>query len=225
MAFRKKTNKRKAGKRRVFKRKAKKTYQKTQVSTGIGFPRQIKMVHKYQQTTRLNNTSGSIAFQRFRANGMNDPDQTGSGHQPLYYDQCTPLYNHYTIIGSKIFITFVHSGTGVPTHCAVVTDDDTANSGVMTTLLEQTQNKYTAMSYGNSKPSRLTHRYSAMKTFGKSVMGNNRLQGTLGADPVEQSFFTVYTQPIDGISNNTVDIVVSIEYIAIWTEMKDIAGS
>lgn len=199
--------------------------QKTSISTGVGFPRMIKMVHRYQETVRLTNTSGALAFQRFRANGMFDPNQTGTGHQPLYFDQMTVLYNHYTIIGAKISVTFASTGSGPVTHCFVVTDDDVSSSTLVTTLLEQTQNKYKAMTYGNAVPKTIKHSYSAKKTFGGSILANNRLQGTGAVDPTEQSYFTIGVAPLDGISNCITDAIVLIEYIAVWTEMKDVLGS
>jgi hypothetical protein len=201
------------------------TRQRTSITTGIGFPRRIKMIHKYHETIRMTNTGGTPAFQRFRANGMFDPNQTGVGHQPLYFDQMTGLYNHWTIIGAKISVTFAHSGSGVPTHCMVVTDDDTSSSTNIPTLLEQTQNKYKAMSYGNSVPKIIKHSYSAKKVYGGNILANNRLEGDSSNDPTEQYYFTIVTAPVDGVSNNIVDAIVLIEYIAVWKEMKDVAGS
>nr|QXP07579.1 MAG: putative capsid protein [Arizlama virus] len=199
--------------------------QRTSVNTGLGFPRMIKMAHRYSQTVRLTSTSGVPTFQRFRANGMFDPDYSGGGHQPLFFDQMTPLYNHFTVIAAKAKITFVHSGTGVPMHIGVLTDDNTTTTTNITALMEQTQNKSKTISYGNSPPKTLMHNFSAKKTFGGSILANNSLQGTSGADPTEQSYFTVYAASVDGVSTSIIDAIVTIDYIAVWTEMVEVTGS
>lgn len=36
---------------------------------------------------------------------MYDPDLTGFGHQPYFFDQLTDIYSHYVVIGSKIKIS------------------------------------------------------------------------------------------------------------------------
>ena len=39
-------------------------------------------------------------------NSLFDPDQTGTGHQPYYFDQFAALYNRYTVLGSKLTAEF-----------------------------------------------------------------------------------------------------------------------
>ena len=41
--------------------------------------------------------SNGIAKQYMRMNSLFDPDQTGTGHQPYYFDQFAALYNRYTV--------------------------------------------------------------------------------------------------------------------------------
>jgi hypothetical protein len=56
----------------------------------------------------------------FNANGLFDPDQTGTGHQPLGYDQFTPDYNRYRVLKVHYDITFGNTATvGQATRCVV----------------------------------------------------------------------------------------------------------
>lgn len=47
---------------------------------------------------------------RWRLNGMADPNQTGAGHQPRFFDQLTPLYGKYRVHGAFVSATFNDPG-------------------------------------------------------------------------------------------------------------------
>ena len=48
-------------------------------------------------------TAGHISL---RANGLFDPYVPVGGHQPYSFDQYMEFYNRYTVLGSKITVTF-----------------------------------------------------------------------------------------------------------------------
>lgn len=54
--------------------------------------------------------TGSNVWQ-FCANGLYDPDTTGTGHQPMYYDNYSALYQRYRVRQSFITVTVVNTGT------------------------------------------------------------------------------------------------------------------
>lgn len=226
--------KRKSVKRQAQKRTYKRTYKKrnrgmpqlNNLSLGFGFPKIVKMRHRYFENVTLVSSAGVPAFQRFRANGMYDPNQTGVGHQPLYYDQMTPIYNHWKVIGAKISVQFIPTAsTTVPQFVGIIADDDTSTSVDINTLNEQPDTRRKQIAFNNNRPVRITHTYSAKKVYGPSVMGNNRLEGDATADPTEQFYFTLYNCPVDGSTAVGVSALVTIDYIAVWTEQKDVSGS
>lgn len=184
------------------------------------------MTHRYFENVTLVTTGGTPQFHRFRANGMYDPNQTGTGHQPMFYDQMNVLYNHWKVIGSKITVQFIPTAaTTVPQFVGVIADDDTSSSTDINTLNEQSDTKRRQVAFNNSRPVTIKHFYSAKKVYGGSIMGNNRLEGDASADPTEQFYFTIYNCPVDGITAVGVSALVTIDYIAVWTEQKDVGGS
>jgi len=76
------------------------------INTGAGFPQKMVMTHKYCDKVQLTSTLGVITNYLFSTNGLYDPNITGTGHQPAYFDQMTPIYNNYTVIMSRIKVTF-----------------------------------------------------------------------------------------------------------------------
>jgi len=73
----------------------------------------VSTVLRYNQVISLNPTAGELGSTgsnvwQFSANGMYDPDITGTGHQPLYYDNYTALYDRYHVKYSTITVTVVN---------------------------------------------------------------------------------------------------------------------
>lgn len=195
------------------------------VSMGKGFPKKIKMLHKYHENVQLTSTTGSQANYQFSANGMYDPNITGVGHQPMYFDQCTALYDHFTVIASKIYyqITQLSTSNG-PMSVACYLNDDSTVTPTFDSLMEQSSAKFASIPAGSNNTYRLSCSYSASKTFGKGVLANNALQGSSAANPTETAVFTLSTWNSNG-ATATISVEVFIEYIAVWTELRDIQGS
>lgn len=199
----------------------------TKLGLSIGFPKTLKFKHKYVEQFLLTDAS-TIQNYQFSCNGMYDPNITGTGHQPMYFDQLGALYDHYTVIGSKIKYRVVPSGTAIQNPYKIITwiNDDTTSTGDATSFSE---NKFakTRLCTGGVNPSQiiLTNKWSAKKFFGGSVMANDELKGTTSANPAEQSYFQISFRTLDGTSTVSVYVLVEIEYVAIWKELKELASS
>ena len=59
-----------------------------------GFPNSIITKLRYADTYEGTGTSGARYQNVYRANGIFDPDATGTGHQPLYRDNWVNIYNN-----------------------------------------------------------------------------------------------------------------------------------
>jgi len=76
-------------------------------SHDYGFPDRMKTKLQYQDVVQLSASAGSPAIWQFRMNSLYDPDLTGTGHQPQWFDQLSAVYNNYKVLGSKITCTFI----------------------------------------------------------------------------------------------------------------------
>lgn len=211
----------------------KNTRLRTSVSTGLGFPRRLTQTHRYAQTGIIQGgASGAMATYNFRCNGMFDPDATGAGHQPMYFDQLTALYDHYCVIGAKIRVTFciaestpTVTQTRMPITVGVFINDDTTTTPGINGVLENSTHKAKSFTLNDGSPKTVTCKWSAKKTFGGSVLGNSNMQGTATVNPAEEQFFTLFTDSAAVVEAIDVFYRVQIDYIAVWTELKDIASS
>lgn len=200
---------------------------KNNVRMGLGFPKKITFTHKYHETVNLTVAAGVVGIYNFSCNGMFDPNITGTGHQPLYYDQMTALYDHYTVIGSKMRVKLVQALGNQPAVriATYINDDATVTPARIDTLGEQSSGKQFLIPPASVDSYTLTNSWSAKKTFGGSVLGNDNLQGTSGTNPTEQSYYTIAFQAADESTTVTMFAEVDITYIAVWDELRDVSSS
>lgn len=198
------------------------------VSMGVGFPKKLTATLKYHEQIYLPSLTGSYSVMNFCLNGLFDPNLSGVGHQPLYFDQYMAIYNHYTVIGAKVKVTLFQSTTSasVPFKSVLYENPDTTLSITdMSTLAEQSKSSSSVLINGTT-PRYMTHKWSAKKTFGGSVMGNDELRGDAGANPVEQSVCAIITRPVDYVADTgALYGMVDIEYITVFTELRDMTTS
>lgn len=195
--------------------------------TKVGFPKELRMKHRYVTTGTLSFTSGLLATYQFRCNGMFDPDVTGGGHQPMYFDQLTAIYDHFNVRTSKITLrATVPSTNSTPVGVGIyINDDSTVTPSVLQNCCEFGSSVYKVIGSKDTPEVVFTKKWSANEAFGPASLNDPELQGSASADPTEQQLFTIFGGSCDSTTTNRIDFVVTVEYDAIWTELKDIASS
>lgn len=196
------------------------------VPIGKGFPLKMTMTHKYEEVIDITSTTGAQQIHRLLANSMYDPNNTGVGHQPLYFDQMSALYNHYHVIGAKLTCTFIPKASGgVAMGVGVlINDDSSAAYTSISNLGEQSRGQTRVIPPSSTSAVKIVSKYSAKKMFGGSILANNNLQGTASANPTELAYWDVVAQCYAS-GTSAITVRCQIEYIAVWSELKDIAES
>lgn len=223
--------------RRIYRKKGKKVRKATRrvkktnklmpmVTFGRGLPMKCKVVHRYCETIQLSSTLGVPVVYRFSANSLFKPNHTATGHQPLYFDQFTTLYDHYVVVASKIKVVCVANST-LSGNISMIIDDDTTTTSSVTPeyFFEQSSGQRPKILGPSLEPIALNARWNARKTFGGTVLSNTELQGTASTSPSEQSYYTIIYKTLDGITTSSCFVTVEIEYTSIWKELRDIASS
>jgi len=226
--YRRKATKRKSRKIRPRSRAVKPWVNRNMVNLGQGFPKQVTVTHKYTDIITLVSTGGAIAQYLWSCNGLYDPDVTSTGHQPLLFDQFSALYDHYTVLGSRITLKCMpaSSASTVPMTVLLMLNDDTSlisTNPIVNAEQVGSTIKFLQMDAGNSLT--LTKNFSLNKTYGKDSKLQGKLIGTATANPAEQTYFQLLTQTTDVFTTQSIIIYFQIEYITLWNELKDIAQS
>lgn len=240
MVYRRKYRTKKQSKSKLVKYSVKKGFgygsrvvrYRNTVASGLGFPKKMIMTHRYAGVVSFSATAGAPTQYVWSANGMFDPDISGTGHQPYYFDQMTALYDHYVVIGSRIKIRVVPQGSStagtsnIPMLITLFVNDNTSATGTNPAQQAEYQSGKTVLTANSfDRAYTFTRKWSAKKTFGGSILANTELQGTSSTNPSEQSYYNLSVVSADGSSTVAVLAYAVIEYIAVWKEVIDVAQS
>lgn len=189
----------------------------------------MKATHRYSTTISIDpSAAGLLSKYIFSANGMYDPDLTSTGHQPMGFDQLALMYNHYTVVGSKITIKFINSDTNyVQLFGVSVLADSTGFTGDPHQYIEQGQSTYKICGKaGSDRSQTLTKTFSTKKFFKKSnVLDEDDLKGSSANNPTEMAFYHIVAAPLESVDAAPVLAIVLLEYTSVWHEPRTLAQS
>lgn len=198
------------------------------VTLGKGFPDKLTLKHLYVEEIDIaTGAGGSLSNYQFSCNSLYDPNVSSTGHQPLYFDQLTPIYNRYLVIGAKFHVRFIpKTAAQLPMRIALFVDDDTSQTITsFENAIENQKCTYALIPAGSTVPINLTMKWSAKRQYGGSLMANTNIAGTTTLSPTEQTYFKLYWQNLDGTTNVQLYAEVKVEYIAVWFDRRELASS
>lgn len=185
---------------------------------------------KYSETITIDPAMGVAGTYTFSANGLYDPNISGTGHQPYGFDQLCALYNHYHVTGARMKITCVTTNAyyimGVK-----LCDTTTLNSSTPDYLMEQPAFRKRIIGNNASAVSpSIACNFSCKKFFRlKSkafILADDTLQGSASYNPAEQAYFVIVLMPaVSSQDVATATFQVTIDYIATFTGPKELGAS
>ena len=185
-----------------------------------GFPNSIITKLRYVENLTISGSAGAVGYKIFAANGLYDPNISDTGHQPMYYDNYTSIYDQYVVLGSKITVHIMNSGTVDVLMFGIVGDDDSTISTNTDTLMEQNNSVYTLSGTVNSEPKVLTMTFEPLRDFGVDAKDDGASSTGIGANPAEMWCYGVWAAAANGSSSIACNFIVEIEYTAKFTELK-----
>jgi hypothetical protein len=197
------------------------------VSYRSGFPKQLAITHKWNHVGALTftPTTSNVVYLPFGVNCLYDPYLALGGSQPLYFDQMTDIYNHYTVMKSRIKVSIVPNTVDAFVGGIMIDDDDSPSVTSLSIMMSQPSTVFKT-SHRDVECLTLYKNWDCKSVFGPNPLDNDRLQGNVGANPAEIQSFIVFMRPLN-IAAGPIefDIMVTIEFDTVWNELKAIAGS
>lgn len=182
-------------------------------------------------------TSGNAVTYFYSANGMFDPNITGTGHQPIGFDQMMLMYEQCTVIKSSIQVTF-NIGAGLTVNCGVALFPDASGLTNPSQLVENGLIRYVTLTSGSNtfqnQRMRTTVRLDCdvARYFGRgrgarALLNDDNLYTTAAANPVEQVYFGIVSWQVsaDGSTTTSLGFDVLISYDVIYWEPRKLTES
>jgi len=103
------------------------------------YARGQKVHMRYAEEIDLDNIITGLGEYIWRLNNIFDPNQTGTGHQPLSHDQWAALYKNYIVYGAKATVTLIASGNSSAiaasaTACMALSDTGSSITDIQTAI-------------------------------------------------------------------------------------------
>lgn len=183
---------------------------------------------RYVDVDTLTNVAGALTSQLFSCNGAYDPDYTGGGHQPLWFDQIMPYFQHFCVLRSTIVATFSYNGTPsiVPVNVGIAVRGTSTTSATAQLYIENGGCKWATLLPAAESSRTVKMSFDTKKFFGKKyAVDNYDLKGTILANPQEDAYFHVFTDPLTGAGTPSIDVQCVIHYSVVFSEPIPVAGS
>lgn len=231
MVIRKKTFRRRSFKRVASRRKRMFRRRRQPFGTlkvlSLGAPTELFVKLPYVETV----TSGDVAtfvFHQYQSS-LFDPNLTGTGHQPRYFDEWAAMFNRYQVLGMKAIVEFIQiDSSASPVSCAIAWSENT-NAYLTTDDLSETKygKKVTLQGQGSRTVAVLKSYMSAKTIHGnrKGPLQQDDQQALVSANPTDMFFLNIGHQTVDGTTTTNIYKRVKIIYYARLFDQKDPGSS
>jgi len=197
-----------------------------------GLPPVRRSKLKYCEVAATGSLSALATFV-MSANNLFDPNNSGTGHQPLGFDQWALFYESYMVEKSRMRVYVIpDSATQTSSAVAALYISDSNSLGGVTdwrTICEQPNVAWKALHPDWDNPLSgcvLYAEYDAKKFFNlKDIKDNEeRIGGLVTAAPADEVFFHVISAPLNA-ATYAYEYAIEIEYDVIWSKPKQLAAS
>lgn len=212
-----------SAKQSKFLKRVSKTNRSMTLFRPIGIPDTYRCKLRYTQNVGVT-TATAIGNQIFRLNSLQDPDLTGGGHQPTFYDQLTALYKTYRVDSAKITINAVPKPDNTDAvRSTIVANSTTAAFGNINDPAQQKRSKELQLVPG-SRPGIMSMYVKNHAVLGvplqkyKSEDDYSAPTGT--GFPALQSLLHITQINASSVISQTVFYTVKIEYYCTFYDRK-----
>lgn len=201
------------------------------------FPREFKTQMSYSDTVTVSATTGVPTTYLYSVNGMYDPNITGTGSQPRFFDTLcgantgnAPYYN-YRVHASRITIEVFPKGSdsmGMRAFAGVGIFNTTATgASSLGEMRMRADYKTVPVGYWYADKIPRISRYCKLNTLFdiKDVKDDDNLVGDFTTNPAKQGRYGITICPIDESSSRDYTVNVKITYFVTFFNRNDVIDS
>jgi len=190
----------------------------------LRFPTKLRYCDNYQISIA---TAGVPSYQVWMVNSLFDPDVTGTGHQPMYFDQLAAMYLNYTVYKCVITVRIVPKDTYPITCCLLSGQANDFSTYTMEAIREQKLAK-TRLVAGQYNAITMRKTVNIAKILGKTndaILNDNVYNTSVGSNPGDAVYCALIVDDTNLTSATGVYVEVDLEYHCIFTQLKDVGQS
>lgn len=186
----------------------------------FGFPDRLQTKLVYGDVVTLDITAGAVDYHTFRLNSLFDPDYTGVGHQPQWFDQLSAVYRNYRVKGAKITANFMTnftdttSGTYGPWLVGITTQNQTTLSAATVASLTEDANGVNGVlgaKQGSNNIKTLSNTFSPSRDLGLDAMDSD-LSALTSTNPAQQLYAHCWAIEMGSVNSSVIKVRVKIEF-------------
>lgn len=218
--------------KKTYKRRAKGMVFRPQRILSTAFPKTTAVRLRYVDTVQIDASLTTMGQHVYSCNSPFKPDITGTGHQPMGFDEWTNLYRNYVVIGSVLKATTsgVSSTAGAMAVLGVTVSAGSATvSTDLSTYLEQARTNRAVLSRSYAARIKSVKKgFSPKKTFNiTNILDNVAEYGAFfSLAPTTQAFWVISYGHIDPTTDpGAQSVLVEIEYTIIFSNPKQLTQS
>jgi hypothetical protein len=224
----------KAIRKRINKKKAVTSFTGGQMPWNVAvrraplFPVSKKIFGMLYDEASIDQTHATTAQNYFfSANGIYDPNITGTGHQPMGFDTMMLYYEQATVVRSTITVQAYNNSSTVPARIMLSLAPDTTSITDSQELVENGLGVHLDLNtVGSGKMGVVSLGCDVAKYFGRnrgrSILDDVNLYCTAAANPVEQVYFNISSSGIlatSGTFNLTFQAILTYD-VVFWEPRK-----
>jgi hypothetical protein len=157
----------------------------------------------------------------FSANGLHDPNITGTGHQPRGYDQLMAMYRHYEVLEAMIEIWADPNDLSNSQLLALSVRSSNTPVALRTNMMEHRTALIKAVAGSNGGPSVQYFKIACKPREFLGLKDDDTLRGAEGFNPASPVYFHINTLPIPGTDAGAVYCQARITYKVKLSEPKE----
>jgi len=183
---------------------------------------------RYSDYFQLTSTAGAVSTYVFAVNGLYDPNITGTGHQPMGFDQLMIFYNHYCVTKCKISLVATNA-SAAPCQIVIRQDAGSTPITVIDRILEIGANSYTHLDVSGTtnsqKELKMSMDIAQLQGISRSALtADSTLRGDASQNPTELSYAHIQVFSAAGFTA-TVNFDILFEMQAYFLEPRDATAS
>lgn len=161
----------------------------------------------------------------FRGNSAYDPDYTGTGHQPRYFDTFSVIYTKYRVLGTRIDVSYTNYA-GLTTAELIIAPNTEVLTLTDANVIKELPRARThgVMPIVAGVPMTLTHSISTSKVLGltRNAVKDDDYAALCTSNPVSIWYWIVYVHSLPSSENVVLEATVKMSFDVEFFDRKDV---